>query len=209
MQIPMRNSFKKVSFLVLGVLITFSLNAQNTTPLAPVRPYDVGLIQGNVMLNVNGTMNGGKGVGGSFFNHTFSPQLGYVIANRLIVGGQVGFGKEHFTELVLGGTPTRYPVTMFTQEVFAKYYLLPFRLKPFVQLSLGGNRYKSTDEVVNNAKGYNFFGNAGVGVAFYVRPRFSVEAMYNHRYSKDVLPYGTFADGTLRLGISYFIGNGK
>lgn len=196
------------AFLISALLLTQTASAQmiSTSGTYSDKKYDTQLRKGNLMLNLNGSVSYINNPTEKSTQYNATPQFGYLFANRLVGGLHLSFGKDTYYKA--GGTarPEKVPLNTFSQEAFVRYYITSLRIKPFIQLTAGGNQYKSTDNKGAEVKDYGFTGSGAVGLSFFISPKISVEAMYNHRFLKDGLEYGNLKDRKVRIGVSYFIG---
>jgi hypothetical protein len=194
-------------FLISTLLISPKVNAQliSTSGTYSDKKYDTQLRKGSLMVNLNGSASYISNPREKSLQYNVTPQIGYLIADRLAGGLHLSFGKDIYYQTG-GATGTeKVPLHTFSQEVFLRYYITSLRVKPFIQATAGGNQYKSTNSAGREVKDYGFTGSGAVGLSFFISPKFSVEAMYNHRFLKDGLEYGNLKDRKVRIGISYFI----
>src|SRR5690606_25155537 len=160
-------------------------------------------------------LNGSTGASNSYQDFTrhwsVTPQLGYFVANQLIVGLQFSTGKN-FGRIKSGVQPTtlryEYKTNSYLPEIYSRYYLLKFRVKPFFQLSTGynfhtGEKFPEGKRSSINSRKLAYSG--AFGVNFRIGKNFGIEALYNTRFdnytirddANDILKY--------RLGISISI----
>lgn len=160
-------------------------------------------------------LNGSTGASNSYqdFTRKWSviPQLGYFVANQLIVGFQFSTGSN-FGRLKYGVQPTasryEYKTNSYLPEIYSRYYLLKFRVSPFFQLSTGYNFHKGEKFPEGKRSSINsrkLAYSGAFGVNFRIGKNFGIEALYNTRFdnytikddANDILKY--------RLGFSVFI----
>jgi hypothetical protein len=178
-------------FLISTLLISPKVNAQliSTSGTYSDKKYDTQLRKGSLMVNLNGSASYISNPREKSLQYNVTPQIGYLIADRLAGGLHLSFGKDIYYQT--GGATG-------TEKV-------PLHTFSFIQATAGGNQYKSTNSAGREVKDYGFTGSGAVGLSFFISPKFSVEAMYNHRFLKDGLEYGNLKDRKVRIGISYFI----
>lgn len=204
---------KSVSILFLTGLLTFCGNVfaqqnedSNEIESTEIPPYK-DLKKGAFTFTLNGSANNGKRNAG----WSLTPQAGYLVADRLVVGLQLSvanrFSKEERSWLSLKrGGVKEYA---FTPEVYARYYVLPFRLTPFVQLSSGYNfgRFTARDDFFDktisiNTNKYVLFG--AVGLSLRVGKYVGLQTQYNLPVVVDSGINEMIRDNRFRLGLSLY-----
>lgn len=165
------------------------------------------LKKGAFTFSLNGSANNSKQKAG----WSVTPQAGYLLADRLVVGLQVSVanrfskGDSRWMSLKRGGIKEY----AFTPEVYARYYVLPFRLTPFVQLSSGYNLGKFTarddffDKTTSvNTNKYVMFG--AVGLSLRVGKYVGLQTQYNLPIVVDSETNEMIRGNRFRLGLSLY-----
>jgi hypothetical protein len=205
---------KKASIFFLAILLIFSSNlfAQQDKDSNQIdKSIDIptyrSLKKGALTFALNGSANNSKHIAG----WSLTPQAGYLVADRLVVGLQLSianrFSKRDFSwaSLKRGGV-REYA---FTPEVYARYYILPFRLSPFVQVSSGynlgefttGNTF-SGDKVSIKTNNYVMFG--ALGLSLRIGKNMGLQAQYNLPLVVDSVN-DMIRDNRFRLGLSLYL----
>lgn len=122
---------------------------------------------------------------------SLTPQIGYLIADRLVVGLQFSMGKRY--QKTKSGAPVtfvfpEYQLYSALPEIYSRYYLLRFRLKPFVQLSSGynfqwGKEY--IDGMHTTVNSQNFALSGAFGLNLRLSRRIGLEALFNTRFDNN------------------------
>ena len=205
---------KKASIFFLASLLIFSGNLfaqkggdSNQIDESTDIPTYRSLRKGTLTFALNGSANNSKHIAG----WSLTPQAGYLVADRLVVGLQLSianrFSKRDFSwaSLKRGGV-REYA---FTPEVYARYYILPFRLSPFVQVSSGynlgefttGNTF-SGDKVSIKTNNYVMFG--ALGLSLRIGKNMGLQAQYNLPLVVDSVN-DMIKDNRFRLGLSLYL----
>jgi len=205
---------KKASIFFLAILLIFSSNLfaqqdrdSNQIDKSVDIPTYRSLKKGALTFALNGSANNSKHIAG----WSLTPQAGYLVADRLVVGLQLSianrFSKRDFSwaSLKRGGV-REYA---FTPEVYARYYILPFRLSPFVQVSSGynlgefttGNTF-SGDKVSIKTNNYVMFG--ALGLSLRIGKNMGLQAQYNLPLVVDSVN-DMIKDNRFRLGLSLYL----
>ena len=200
--------FSLASFLLLTNNLIAQEN-QNTEQIevSSESPTYKNLKKGALTFSLNGSANNSKHIAG----WSLTPQAGYLVADRLVVGLQLSianrFSKRDFSwaSLKRGGV-REYA---FTPEVYARYYILPFRLSPFVQVSSGynlgefttGNTF-SGDKVSIKTNNYVMFG--ALGLSLRIGKNMGLQAQYNLPLVVDSVN-DMIKDNRFRLGLSLYL----
>lgn len=205
---------KKISFFFLTALLMFSTNlfAQQGGDSSQIDgsshiPTYKTLKKGTLTFSLNGSANNEKHIAG----WSLTPQVGYLIADRLVVGLQMSvanqFSKQGngWSSFKRGGV-NEYA---FTPEVYARYYVLPFRLTPFVQLSSGYNIGElsltdgfSRSKVSISTNNYVMFG--ALGLSCRVGKYMALQAQYNLLLIVDKQKNDMIRGNRFRLGLSFY-----
>ncbi|ACT94649.1 outer membrane beta-barrel protein [Dyadobacter fermentans] len=205
---------KSVSFFFLICFLIFSQNVfaqQGEDSLRidesiNIPPYK-NLKKGALTFSLNGSANNSEQKAG----WSLTPQAGYLIADRLVVGLQLSianrFSKERrsWASLKPGGVKEY----AFTPEVYARYYLLPFRFTPYFQLSTGYNfgKFTARDDFFDrkisvSTNNYVMFGAVGLSVR--VGKYMGLQAQYNLPIIVDSQKNEMIRDNRFRLGLSFY-----
>jgi len=197
-------------FLLTSLLITStSLFAQHGRDSygSTDSPTYRGLKKGAFTFSLNGSANNSEQKAG----WSLTPQAGYLVADRLVVGLQLsianGFVKQRSGWMSLKrGSLREYAVT---PEVYARYYALPFRLTPFVQLSSGynigefsTNNGYSGDRFTINTNNYVMFG--ALGLSYRIGKYMSLQTQYNLPLIVDSKINNMIRGNRFRLGLSFY-----
>ncbi|WP_353723026.1 hypothetical protein [Dyadobacter sp. 676] len=178
---------KKILLCACSLILSNNLIAQQNNNSGQTEdsikiPVYKNLEKGAFTFSLNGSANNSDQKAG----WSLTPQAGYLVADRLAVGLQLSvanrFSKEEsgWMSLKRGGV-REYA---FTPEVYARYYVLPFRLTPFVQLSSGYNfgKFRANDDffgskVSVNTNNYVMFG--ALGLSLRVGKYVGLQTQYN------------------------------
>lgn len=205
---------KRVSIFFLAILLIFSSNLfaqQGKDSIKIDEPLDIppykDLKKGAFTFSLNGSANNSKQKAG----WSLTPQAGYLVADRLVVGLQLSvanrFSKQRksWVNLERGGV-REYA---FTPEVYARYYVLPFRFTPFLQLSSGYNfgEFTASDdflgtEISINTNKYVMFG--ALGLSLRVGKYMGLQMQYNLPIVVDSGVNEMIRGNRFRLGLSLY-----
>ncbi|GAB3170088.1 outer membrane protein [Telluribacter humicola] len=141
-----------------------------------------------------------------------TPQLGYLIANRLVAGFQLSYGKDSFNYKNNSPQLPSVPGHQYhsiAPELYSRYYLTGYRVKPFVQISAGYNWQKelvdtTTGEEVSSSSN-NFIGAGGIGLGYMLTRSVAIEGLYNYRFFTKSRIIDANEDLKFRLGVSVFL----
>lgn len=207
-------TMKKILLCTLVCFLLFSdnlfaqqnENVDQTGELTEIPTYK-NLKKWAITFSLNGSANNSKQKAG----WSITPQAGYLIADRLAVGLQLSvanrFSKEERSWMSLkSGGIKEYA---FTPELYARYYVLPFRITPFVQLSSGYNLGKFTarddffDKTISvSTNNYVMFG--AVGLSLRVGKSVGLQAQYNLPIVVDPETNEMIRGNRFRLGFSLY-----
>lgn len=165
----------------------------------------------NRFLGLNGSgayTNGMINTRGVF---SITGQGGYFVANRLIAGIQFTYQTDNLQTKDIGvnlpvDSDVHHRYKYYVPEVFARYYITSFRVKPIAQLSTGWNfQSGSRTDVSGEEKrisSNNFTVGATVGLGWLATKNVSVELLYNKKLSRI-----DYADGVtkFRIGVSVLV----
>lgn len=170
-------------------------------------PTYKGLTKGAFTFSLNGSANNS----GHKAGWSLTPQAGYLVTDRLVVGLQLSVANR-FSKVGSGwlnlkrGGVREYA---FTPEVYARYYVLPFRLTPYVQLSSGYNFGELTsnafsgDKISISTNKYVMFG--ALGLSLRIGKNMGFQAQYNLPIIVDSKMNDMIRGNRFRLGLSLYI----
>jgi hypothetical protein len=205
----------KVPFLFLVSFLSFSINLfaqqdgdSSQRNRSTTIPTYRGLNKGAFTFALNGSADNNEQKAG----WSLTPQAGYAVADRLVVGLQLSVANQFsklgnsWTSLKRGGLKEY----AFTPEVYARYYVLPFRLTPFVQLSSGynigecstNNGFFSGDRTVIKTNNFVMFG--AMGLSLRVGQHVGLQAQYNLPLIVDSQKNNMIRSNRFRLGVSLY-----
>jgi len=127
-----------------------------------------------------------------------------------VTGIQLSIGRE-LSNKKPGNAPspiTDYEFYSLDPELFTRYYVTSFRVKPFVQISSGynfqwGRRSNTSSERISQGAG-NYTVSGALGINFLITKSIAVEALYNHRFAADSQLADPNKNLKIRVGISLF-----
>lgn len=159
------------------------------------------LEKGSLLLGANGTGGfGGSGRTGTRSTFLVSPWAGYLVHHRLVTGLSVTFSNDKFTSKDPSVLPDRGR-TNVSPELFARYYLMSGKLKPFAELGAGYNFLKSDGARINNA-----YLSPSLGLSYWLGKRFALEANYKLKLQKEASrQVDPAADLRFRFGVDVVI----
>jgi hypothetical protein len=195
------------------LLLTHNLIAQDNQNTERIEvssdsPTYKNLKKGDLTFSLNGSASNSRHIAG----WSFTPQAGYLVADRLAVGLQFSVANR-FSKIGSGwmnlkrGGLREYALT---PEVYARYYVLPFRFTPFVQLSSGYNigKFSMADAFSGNKVGFstnNFVMFGALGLSLKTRKNIGIQAQYNLPLSVDSQKNYMIRGNRFRLGLSIYI----
>ena len=204
---------KALIFFLLNILIlSGQLFAQQSGDSNSINdstelPTYNNLKKGAFTFSLNGSANNSEQKAG----WSLTPQAGYLIADRLVVGLQLSvanrFSKQRnsWSSLKRGGLREN----AFTPEVYARYYVLPFRFTPFLQLSSGYNIGEFTasdgfsgEKISVNTNNYVMFG--ALGLSLRIGQNMRLQALYNLPIIVDSQRNDMIRGNRFRLGLSFY-----
>ncbi|WP_025764392.1 outer membrane beta-barrel protein [Dyadobacter tibetensis] len=172
------------------------------------RPTYQDLQKGALTFTLNGSANNSEQKAG----WSLTPQAGYLVADRWVVGVQLSMANRFskrgnsWASLKRGGLKE----FAFTPEVYTRYYVLPFRLTPFVQLSSGYNFGKLTgastiagEEITMNTNHYVMFW--AVGLSLRIGKNMGLQTQYNLPLVVDSNTNDMIRGNRFRLGLSFYL----
>lgn len=207
---------KQISFFFLAALLIFSTNlfAQQGGDSSQIDgsthiPTYKTLKKGALTFSLNGSANNSKNIAG----WSLTPQAGYLVADRLVVGLQISvanqFSKQKYNSWVSlkRGAVREYA---FTPELYARYYVLPFRLSPFVQLSSGYNfgEFTINDGLTGNkfsVKTNNYVMFGALGLSLRIGKQMALQTQYNLPIIVDKQKNDMIRGNRFRLGLSLYL----
>ena len=166
------------------------------------------LKKGRIVATLNASASAANDIQQLTRTWSLSPQIGYLVADRLVVGLQFSTGKRY--QRNKSGAPGAYMLPEYQlysvlPEIYSRYYLLRFRLKPFVQLSSGynfqwGKEY--TDGVHTTVNSQNFALSGAFGLNLRLSRCIGLEALFNTRFDNNSKLLDANELLKYRLGIS-------
>lgn len=166
-------------------------NVALTKPTINSDNISAALQKGNFVATLNASASAANDIHQLTRTWSLTPQFGYLLADRLVVGLQFSVGKRFQNNK--SGAPVAY---MFPEyqlqsalpEIYSRYYLLRFRLKPFVQLSSGynfqwGKEY--TDGMQATVNSQNFTVSGAFGLNLRLSRCIGLEALFNTRFDNN------------------------
>lgn len=209
-----RSIFFILAFLILvSEAIAQEIGDLNLSSTYEAKPVNDEMKYGNRYLSING-LGGVSGAGG--FNSglwSLTGQVGYFAAKRLAAGVQISYGQDFLKKkdsgtVFQGLYPNERRISTLDPQLFLRYYLFQYKVKPFFQLATGVNyQWGSQSNDSGGSNSVNSLGfNAGgaVGAAWLASRKVSIEASYNRKLTKT--EYNDANDITrFRLGISVFL----
>lgn len=202
----------QLHLLVLSSLFLVASNAfaQTTeTAASSSHPTYRSLEKGTWTWGINASAgNSDKIVSGSL-----TPQIGYTLADRLVLGLQFSaahrFSKQgsSWTNFKRGSI-REYALT---PEVYARYYILPYRITPFVQLSTGYNFGEvsiyafNTNDYIEGTSTNNFVVSGAAGVSMRVGKKMGIQAQYKLPLVIDAKTNDLLRSNRFRLGLSLYL----
>ncbi|WP_159469728.1 hypothetical protein [Dyadobacter sp. 3J3] len=205
---------KKISLFFLTALLMFSTNlfAQQGGDSSQIDgstdiPTYKTLKKGALTFSLNASANTSRHIAG----WSLTPQAGYLVADRLVVGLQLSLANRFSKQGNSWASFKRGWVSeyAFTPEVYARYYVLPFRLTPFVQLSSGYNIGElsftdglSGEKVSINRNNYVMFG--ALGLSCRIGKYMGLQTQYNLPLLVDYEKNYMIRGNRFRLGLSLY-----
>jgi hypothetical protein len=204
-------TIKRTFIFLLASLLTFSttLFAQQgkDSDGSTDSPTYRNLKKGALTFSLNASANTNHNIAG----WSVTPQAGYVVADRLVVGLQLSaanrYSKQRNSWLSLKRGGVREYA--FTPELYARYYVLPFRFTPFVQLSSGYNIGQLSlingllgNKVSINTNNYVMFGALGLSVR--IGKNMGLQAQYNLPILVEYEKNDMIRGNRFRLGLSLY-----
>ena len=165
------------------------------------------LKKGAFTFSLNGSANNSKQKAG----WSLTPQAGYLFADRLAVGVQLSVANRFSKQRNSWGSLKRGGISeyAFTPEVYARYYVLPFRFTPFLQLSSGYNfgKFKASDgfsgdNISISTNNYVMFG--ALGLSLRVGKYMGLQTQYNLPIIVDSKINDMIRGNRFRLGLSLY-----
>ncbi|MPR35331.1 outer membrane beta-barrel protein [Salmonirosea aquatica] len=207
---------KKISLFFLTAFLMFSINLfaqqggdSNQIDGSTRIPTYKTLKKGALTFSLNGSANNSRQIAG----WSLTPQAGYLVADRLVVGLQMSvanrFSKQEYNSWVSlkRGAVREYA---FTPEVYARYHVLPFRLSPFLQLSSGYNIGEFTindglsrDKISLSTNNYVMFG--ALGLSLRIGEKMALQTQYNLPLIVDSKRNDMIGGNRFRLGLSLYL----
>ncbi|SEJ34441.1 hypothetical protein SAMN04487995_4317 [Dyadobacter koreensis] len=198
--------------LVSLLLLTNNLIAQENQNTEQIEvssqsPTYKNLKKGALTFSLNASANNSEHIAG----WSLTPQAGYVVADRLVVGLQMSVANRFSKRGNSWASFNRGGVReyAFTPELYARYYVLPFRLTPFVQLSSGYNIGQlsfidglSGSKVSISTNNYVMFG--ALGLSCRIGKYMGLQTQYNLPLLVDYEKNDMIRGNRFRLGLSLY-----
>jgi len=160
--------------------------------------------------NITGGFIGGSLVKNNSYGAT--AQVGYLLVKRLVTGVQVSYGANHY---VLKRPVNNPSLTLehhhhsFTPEIFTRYYITSYKVKPFVHLSAGNKWLWGTQQKVGgtplDSRETQFTSSVAAGFCWLIKPKWAIEAMYQHQMTAIAPIVDGNSKTNIRLGLNFFI----
>ncbi|KQS33923.1 hypothetical protein [Dyadobacter sp. Leaf189] len=183
-------------------------NSVNTEPTEVSDESSEMLEKGSFIATLNGSASAANDFQSLTRTWSITPQIGYLIADRLVVGLQFSMGKR-YQKVKSGKSVTivipEYQLHSALPEIYLRYYIARFRLKPFVQLASGYNLQwgkEFTDGVHNTVSSQNPTLSGAFGLNLRLSRRIGLEALYNTRFDNKSQIIDANEGLTYRLGVS-------
>jgi len=158
------------------------------------------LAKGSLQLGVHGTGGiTGSGMNGKGRTYVLSPWAGYLLQDKLLTGLAFTYSDDKYTSKDTNIRPDLHR-TSLSPELFARYYLMPGKLKPYAQLGAGYNFLK-TDEAKENGA----YLSPAVGLSYWLGQGFALEANYQFKLQKESLK-GIDPATNLKFRIGFSVG---
>ena len=149
------------------------------------------LKKGSIVATLNASASAANDIQQLIRTWSLSPQIGYLVADRLVVGFQFSMGKRYQRNKL--GAPGTYVLPEYQlysalPEIYSRYYLLRFKLKPFLQLSSGYNFQwgkEDTDGMHTTANSQNFALSGAFGLNLRLSRSIGLEALFNTRFDNN------------------------
>lgn len=201
---------KKVFLLVL-MLIAIAANAQ--------RNYEKGtyLMGFDARGNYSHTRNI---IDQKRYSYSVAPYFGYFVAKNLATGVRLSFGQR---ELIGKDLPTGFfiplnsSVKAVNAELFGRYYVKNWKVKPFLELGTGIEAVRGDEEKVifsnNGSENYelqtqsvdatNFLLTGAFGVLIPLGKKLSIDLVIRDKFTNRKQNSGGNFEGVARFGVSY------
>lgn len=178
---------------------------------SPEKVSSAMLKKGSIIATINASASAANDIHQLTRTWSLTPQIGYLVADRLVVGLQFSLGKRFQKDK--SGAPVTYVSPEYQlysalPEIYSRYYLLRFKLKPFVQLSSGynfqwGKEY--TDGMHTNVNSRNFALSGAFGLNLRLSRSIGLEALFNTRFDNNSKLIDAGELLKYRLGVSICI----
>lgn len=146
------------------------------------------------------------------FSYSATAQMGYLVATRLVGGIQISYGADHFKYKMPSPPATqvlKHRFHSFTPELFGRYYITSYKVKPFIHVSAGpkwlwGTQAKA-DNGPRNLQQTQFSSSVAAGFSWLFKSRWTIEAMYQHQLTTDSQIIDGNSKSPLRIGVNFFL----
>lgn len=168
------------------------------------------LKKGNKVLSIDGLARASRSMQRKNLSWSIAPSIGYLVINPLPFGARLSYGQNVAKLDGTSGTvKSQARMHGLAPEIFARYYLTSYRVKPFLQLSTGYNfqwgRALNSDRNEVAVSTGTFNANGAVGLSFILSKNLSVELLYNHRMLGSTEWVDPNKQTKIRFGVSFFI----
>lgn len=168
------------------------------------------LKKGNKVLSIDGLAGASRSMQRKNLSWSIAPSIGYLVINRLPFGVRLSYGQNVAKLDGTSGTvKSEARMHGLAPEIFARYYLTSYRVKPFLQLSTGYNfqwgRTLNSDRNEVAVSTGTFTANGAVGLSFLLSKNLSLELLYNHRILRSTEWVDPNKQTKIRFGVLFFI----
>lgn len=155
------------------------------------------LHKGSVLLGASGTGNFSSSRLGTSKSFLAAPWAGYLVHDRLVTGLSVHLSQERFTSRDTDMLPDQ-EYDNVSPELFARYYLMSGKLRPFAQLGTGYNFISHPQ-----GKTRSPYLSPSAGLSYWLGDRVALEASYTLKLQNEVTKQADPAsDLKFRIGLS-------
>lgn len=196
-----------LSSLFIGASNTFAQNVDSSSDSSPHPTYR-SLEKGTFTWGFNGSVGKSEDVASG----SITPQVGYTLADRLVVGLQFSAANRFTTRTnsFLGLRRGTYREYAFTPELYARYYVLPYRFTPFIQVSSGytigeASINHGTVDNIRYVSTNNFVVSGAAGVSMRIGKKMGLQAQYNLPIVVDTKINEILRINRFRLGLSFYL----
>lgn len=168
------------------------------------------LKKGNRILSIDGLAGASRSMQRKNLSWSIAPSIGYLLINRLPLGVRLSYGQNVAKLDGTSGTiKSQARIHGLAPEIFARYYLTSYRVKPFLQLSSGYNvqwgRALTSDFKNVDVSTGTFTANGAAGLSFLLSKNLSLELLYNQRLLGSTDWVDPNKQTKIRFGLSFFL----